>query len=138
MQYPATFTLDDDGSLLVQFPDIPEAITSGADEAEAMAMALDCLLTAFDFYFDDRRAIPAPSAVQPGQVAVMLDEMATIKVLLHNEMVAKGVRKADLARLLGIPAQHVGRLLNPKQTTRLELISQAFCALGRRLEIQVV
>lgn len=138
MQYPATFTPDTDGSLLVQFPDIPEAITSGKDEREAMAMAQDCLLTALDFYFDDRRTIPKPSPVQSGQVAVDLDDMATMKVLLHNEMVAKGLRKADMARLLDIPAQHIGRLLNPKQTTRIDLISQAFKALGKRMEIHVV
>ena len=138
MQYPVTLTLDTDGSTLVQFPDIPEAITSGKDEEEALKMAHDCLLTAFDFYFDDRRTIPSPSLVAAGQVAVGLDEMATMKVLLHNEMVAKGMRKADLARLIGIPAQHIGRLLNPKQTTRLDLISKAFRALGKRLDIQVV
>lgn len=138
MQYPATFTPDTNGSLLVQFPDIPEAITSGKDEAEAMAMAQDCLLSALDFYFDDRRTIPKPSPVQAGQVAVGLDEMASMKVMLHNEMLEKGLRKADLARLLDIPAQHIGRLLNPKQTTRLDLISKAFGVMGKRLEIHVI
>ena len=40
MQYPAVFEADiDDGGYVVKFRDIPEAITQGDDDAEAMAMA---------------------------------------------------------------------------------------------------
>jgi len=36
--YPVMLT-PDDGAFLVTFPDVPEAITFGATEAEALAMA---------------------------------------------------------------------------------------------------
>ena len=47
--------------ILVTFPDIPEAITQGNDRALALEMAREALEMAMDFYFDDRRPVPAPS-----------------------------------------------------------------------------
>jgi antitoxin HicB len=41
--YPARLEPQEDGSLLVQFLDLPEALTDGADRAEALAEAADCL-----------------------------------------------------------------------------------------------
>ena len=43
--YPVTLTQDGD-SVLVAFADVPEAITFGADEAEALLNAIDALETA--------------------------------------------------------------------------------------------
>ena len=40
--YPVILT-PDDGTVLVTFPDIPEAITFGTTDAEALAMAVDAL-----------------------------------------------------------------------------------------------
>ena len=64
MKYPATFTPDPDGGFVITFRDIPEAIAQGDDEAEALAEARSALATAMDFYFEDRRAAPAPSAAR--------------------------------------------------------------------------
>ena len=41
--YPAHFKPDEDGSFMVQFRDLPEAITSGRDMADAIEQAADCL-----------------------------------------------------------------------------------------------
>jgi antitoxin HicB len=62
--YPVILT-PDDGTLLVTFPDVPEAITFGANEEEALSHAVDALETALSFYVDDRKPLPVPS-VQPG------------------------------------------------------------------------
>jgi antitoxin HicB len=62
MNYPAVFKLTEGGQYVVTFRDIPEAITQGDTEAEALDMAADALLTAMDFYFEDRRPVPPPSA----------------------------------------------------------------------------
>jgi antitoxin HicB len=71
MRYP--IELKPDGkSLLVTFVDIPEAITQGKNRKEALAMAAEALETALDFYFDDNRAVPAPSRVKKGQDFVEL------------------------------------------------------------------
>src|SRR5262245_35912654 len=97
LSYPARVVRDGDG-FMVSFPDIPEALTSGASRAEALEMAADALTTAMDFYFEDRRAVPPPSAAKRGQVIIDLPPSVAAKVLLLNEMVAQGTRNADLAR----------------------------------------
>jgi antitoxin HicB len=86
MFYPAKIVPDGDG-WMVSFPDIPEALSSGGTHEEALEMAKDALQVALEFYFDDRREIPAPSKLKRGQVAVELPASVAAKVLLLNEMV---------------------------------------------------
>ena len=62
LSYPARMARDGEG-FVVSFPDIPEALTSGASREEALVMAADALTTAMDFYFEDRRPVPAPTDV---------------------------------------------------------------------------
>lgn len=71
MKYSATFT-EEDGGYVVTFRDIPEAITQGDDEVEALAMSKDVLISAMEVYFDDKRQVPAPSAAQPGDRLITL------------------------------------------------------------------
>ena len=59
LAYPVGLETDDDGAVLVSFPDIPEALTEGATEQEALAEARDCLIAALGGYIDGRRDIPA-------------------------------------------------------------------------------
>ena len=61
MAYPVRLERDDRGAVLVSFPDIPEALTEGATEGEALAEAQDCLIAALGGYMDDRRDIPRSS-----------------------------------------------------------------------------
>ena len=64
--YPVTLT-PDDGAVLVTFPDVPEAITFGADEDEAMLYAVDVLETALSMYVDARKLLPSVSKPLRGQ-----------------------------------------------------------------------
>ena len=43
MRFPAKFKPSPEGGFVVTFPDIPEAVTQGDDEAEAMRAAEDAL-----------------------------------------------------------------------------------------------
>jgi antitoxin HicB len=52
-------------------------------------------------------------------------------------MQASGIRKADLARRLGVSKPQVERLLDLGHGSRLEQIEQAFRALNKRLELSV-
>ena len=52
--YPVTLT-PDDGTVLVTFADVPEAITFGANEDEALLNAIDALETGLSFYVDARK-----------------------------------------------------------------------------------
>lgn len=137
MHYPAVLKRDGDG-WMVSFPDIPEALTHGADEQEAIEMAKDALVTALDFYFDERREIPEPSRTKKGQVEIELPPSVAAKVLLLNEMVRQKVRPAELARKLGTTAQEVTRLTQLTHTTKIDGIANALQALGKRLELRAV
>ena len=68
--YPVTLTPDDNGTLLVTFADVPEAITFGADEEEALLNAINALETGLSFYVDARRPLPRPSKPEKGQKTV--------------------------------------------------------------------
>lgn len=81
MFYPAQFEEAPEGGYVVTFRDIPEAITQGDTEAEAMEMAADALLSSIEFYFEDGRPVPAPSAPQPGDRLVRLPASVEAKLL---------------------------------------------------------
>lgn len=139
MQYPATFTPDlEDGGYVVTFRDIPEAITQGDDDADAMEMAGDALLSAMDFYFDGKRPVPAPSPAQQGERMISLPPSVAAKILLLNEMLAQKVGPSELARRLDTQPQTVNRLIDLRHATKIDTVAEALGCLGKRLELQVL
>ena len=136
LSFPARITRDGSG-FMVTFPDIPEAITCGSTREEAIDMAADALSTAMDFYFEDKRPVPEPSAPKRGQVMIDLPPSIGAKVLLLNEMLAQGTRKADLARRMNVRPQEVNRLTDLKHPTKIDTIAMALKALGKRLELSL-
>ena len=139
MKFPVTLTPDEaSGGFVVTFPDIPEAITQGETKEEALAMAHEALEAALEFYFEDKRAVPAPSKAKRGQHIVELPASLSAKILLLNEMLAQNVRPAELARRLGTSPQEINRLTNLRHTTRIDGIDSALRALGRYLEMRLV
>jgi antitoxin HicB len=121
--------------IVVSFPDIPEAHTQGIDRAEAMQMAREALETALEFYFEDNRPVPVPSAPKKGQAVVELAPSLTAKVILLNEMLRQKVRPVDLARRIGTTKQEVNRLTDLKHATKIDRIDIALRALGKRLVV---
>lgn len=133
LTYHYTLTLDDNGTLLIQFPDIPEAAAVAETEGEAQVQAIEGLEAALQMYIDARRPIPATSF--NGGPAATLDVSATAKLLLANEMVRQGMRKADLARALGVHPPQVDRLLDLGHASKIEAVEAALSVLGRRLDV---
>ncbi len=138
MFYPAQFEAASEGGYVVTFRDIPEAITQGDSEAEAMLMAEDVLVSAMDFYFEDRRAVPSPSELRPGERLVELPASVAAKILLLNALIADGVSNAELARRIGTRPQEVQRIVNLGHATKIDTINKALAALGKRLEVRMV
>jgi len=138
MLYPATFAPDESGGFVVTFRDIPEAITQGDTEEEALEMAQDALITAMDFYFEDRRPVPAPSPRQTEDRCIELPLSVAAKVLLLNEMVAQRARPADLARQMNTTPQEVSRIIDLHHTTKIDRVADALASLGKRFELQAV
>jgi antitoxin HicB len=135
MKYPAKFIAAAEGGFVVTFRDIPEAITQGDTEEEAFDMARDVLLSAMDFYFDDKRTVPPPSKPRRGERLIPLPLSAAAKVLLLNEMLVQHVGPSELARRLGVSPQAVNRLVNLAHPTKIDTVEDAMGALGKHLEL---
>lgn len=89
-------------------------------------MAKDALVSALEFYFDDRREIPQPSRLKRGQVGIELPASVAAKVLLLNEMVRQKVRPSELARMMGTTAQEVNRMTQLTHTTKSMVLTARF------------
>lgn len=137
MHYPAKFQPAPEGGFTVTFRDIPEAITEGDTLDEARDMAADALLTAIDFYFEARRALPQPSKARRGEQLVSLPASAWAKALLLNELVSQQLRPADLARRMNTTQQEVQRIIDLRHATKIDRLGEALAAVGRRLEVSL-
>lgn len=137
LAYPVVLTPDDNKTFMVTFPDIPEAITYGDSETEALVWALDALETMLESYMDDRQRIPYPSPAD-GRPVVILPVVAAGKVVLHNTLLEAGKKKADLARMLNLAPTLVDRLLSLRHKSRIEQIETALAAFGKRLVVDVM
>jgi antitoxin HicB len=137
LQYPVSCDVDSNGTILVSFPDIPEAHTYGADTDDALARAVDALETALALYMDFRRDIPNPSRLRKSGKAVALPALTEAKIRLYQAMREEGIAKAELARRLGWHVPQVDRLLDLAHASRLDHIEAAFQAVKRTLSITV-
>jgi antitoxin HicB len=135
MRYPIKLE-PDTGGYVVSFPDIPEALTQGDTKEEALSMGLDALITALDFYFEDNRKIPAPSAIDGDSVELPLSVAS--KVLLLNSFLDSGISQVELANLMGIKKQEVTRLLDLHHATKIDTIQKAMNALMRPLSVDYI
>jgi antitoxin HicB len=130
--YPATLTRDEDGRLLVLFPDLPETGTDGADEKEALDEASDCLSEALAARISDGEDIPRPSRVQPNQFEVTPSLRIALKAALHTVIREEKYTLADVARAMKIDHKEARRLLDPKESTKEARLEEALEALGYR------
>jgi antitoxin HicB len=135
--YPVILTPDDNGTVLVTFPDVPEAITFGADVDEALLQAVDALESALAFYVGERKPLPASSKPKRGQPTVRPSALECAKLGVYQAMTEQGIKKAELARRLGWHVPQVDRLFDLNHASRFDQIEAAARALGRHVEVRV-
>ena len=133
--YPVILT-PDGGTVMVTFPDVPEAITFGMDEDEALLQAVDALETGLSFYVEARKPLPVPSPSE-GRVTVRPCALECAKLGVYQAMTEQGLRKTDLARRLGWHLPQVDRLFDLSHASRFDQIEAAARALGRHIEVRV-
>ena len=63
LSYPVRLIPTEAGTVRVLFPDVPEAVAEGQDEARAMELAQPVLEEALRRCFQEHRAIPRPSDI---------------------------------------------------------------------------
>jgi antitoxin HicB len=134
--YPVILEADDNGTLLVTCPDLPEVTTWGEDEADALQRAADAIEEALAARISHRDDIPEPTAAR-GRPVPSLPPLTTAKVALYRAAHASGTTKADLGRRLGWHAPQIDRLFDLRHHSKIEQIDQALRALGKRLVVSV-
>jgi antitoxin HicB len=134
--YGAILVKGEDGRYMAYFPNLPEALTDGADEAEALAAAADCLSEALASRIVDGEQIPWNT--EPGQHLVSPDPTIALKATLYTALRQRDMTVADLADLLGMGDWHqAARLIDPKRSTKLTTLVRALDRLGCNVEIAV-
>lgn len=134
--YPVTLTADD-GTVLVTFADVPEAITFGVDEDEALLQAIDALETALSFYVDARKPLPVASVPTAGQKTVRPSALECAKLGVYKAMMEQGIKKAELARRLGWHMPQIDRLFDLRHASKFDQIEAAANVLGKRVNVEV-
>jgi len=135
--YPATLKPDEDGRLVVRFPTFPEALTDGANEAEALREAADCLSEALASRIVDGEEIPAPMPMEPGQYLISPDPTVALKAALYMALRQRDMTVADLAERLAVDWHQAARLIDPKRASRLTSLAAALATLGCHIAISI-
>lgn len=134
--YPIELTPDDNGTLLVTCPDLPEVTSFAQDVAEAPLRAKDAIEEALAHRIADGEEIPVPSPARGRETAV-LPILAQVKVELYRAMRTEDLSAPGLAERLGLQTSAVQRMLDLNHPTPMPQLDAAFRAPGKRLSIEV-
>jgi antitoxin HicB len=126
---------DDNGTLRVGCPALPEVTTFGDDKADAMRRAVGAIEEAIAARIAEGRDIPEGHQRGPG--LVRLPALTVLKVELYRQLHEAGITRAELARRLGWKRESVDRLFRLDHASRLEQLEAAFAALGQALSVTV-
>ena len=135
--YPAVLELDGD-EVVVSFRDLPECLTSGIDEADALEEAQDALEEAIAGRIDDDEPVPAPSPVLSGEHLVVLPADMAAKAALLLAFRESGLTRVAFAELLGRDEKTVRRMLDPRHGTSASRINKALRCLGKEIVVEVI
>ncbi|MEX0851914.1 MAG: type II toxin-antitoxin system HicB family antitoxin [Bauldia sp.] len=135
LAYRIDLTPDDNGTLLVTCPDLPEVTSFGDDEADALKRALDAVEEALAGRIANKQAIPRPSG--KAGLAVALPALIAAKVQLYLLTREEKVTRAELSRRLGWKREQVDRLFRLNHASRLDQLEAAFRVFNKRIDLQV-
>lgn len=131
--YPCELASGEGRELVARFPDVPEAITGGADPAESLSMAADALATALAGYVHQKQDIPSPGVRAADQELVPVPTVVAAKLALYSAMRAQRITKVELARRLGASESAVRKLTDPDHRSHIDQVRKALQAVGHNL-----
>lgn len=134
--YPVVLTKDGK-NIIAEFPDVPEALTMGADESIALEWAQDALVVALSGYVDERLDIPKPSKAKSGQKTIVLPPLIASKLAIYQTMRDQRVTQTELAERLHCDPKQIRRLLDLDHHSRMDFIDDALHELGKKLIIDI-
>jgi len=134
--YPYTVEQSEDSAWQVRFPDVPEALTEGATEAEAHELAADALVSALGGLEKLRRDIPEPSKPRHRDV-VVVPVLLSAKLALYQAMREHGLNNVTLSKKLGKAENEVRRMLDLDHQTKIGALESALQQLGKQITTEV-
>jgi len=135
LAYRVRIEPDDNGTLLVTCPALPEVGTFGDEEADAMRRACDAIAEALAARIADGEDLPDGNSRGPH--LIRLSMLTALKAELYRQTRRHGVTRAELARRLNWNRESVDRLFRLDHASRLDAIEAAFAALGQRVEVEI-
>jgi antitoxin HicB len=138
VKYAAHFEPDlDDGGFVVTLPGLP-GVTQGENLEEAESMAADLILSIFMFCIEEEKDLPQPGKHRGKHIRqITIPALYAMKAELYTAFRKSGIRKAELARRMGISKTNIDRLFDMNHKSRVDLLESAFRALGKELTITV-
>ena len=133
--YPCDLEPDEDG-FLVTFPDVPGALTWGADLGEALENAQEVLELMLGCYIEERKALPNPSPSNDDQEIVMVPPPFAAKLALYATILRCDIAISELADRLGISESDAQKMLDPYVNTPISQINRALQVTGRRIVVE--
>ena len=137
LAHPAAFEPGDECAFVVDFRDVPGAITQGDDLPDAMAMAADALGVILLAYVEKGLPLPPASPPRAGERVVSVEPDVAAKLAVLLAFREAGITKAEFARRLGKDEREVRQVLDPMHPTKLPALQRALAVLGRRLVVGV-
>lgn len=134
-RYAVKFAAAVEGGFVVTCRDLPQLVTQGEDENDALAEATDAIDEVFAAYMQGGLPFPIPTKPKRGERLVSPPAETIAKAALYVALAEAGITKTQLAKRLGIDEKEVRRLLDPHYGSKLPRIAQAIDALGQRLVI---
>lgn len=131
--FPVDLEEEKKGLWTAVMPDVPSAYTQGEDRAASLRHAVDALEGALGLLMERGDDIPAPSPAR-GRPIVVPSTRAALKLHIYEAMRRRKLRKADLARLLGMRPSLVDRLLDVRHNSTIDQLDAALKALGVRIK----
>jgi antitoxin HicB len=135
--YPVNLIPDENGTTIAHFPDVPEAMTVGADETSVLNWAQDALVVALTGYIEERRDIPPPSKPKKSQNTVHLPLQVAVKLAIYQGMRDQGITQAAVGECMGVDGRQVRRILDLDHNTSLSQLVYALKCLGKELVIEI-
>ena len=135
--YAARFENTGPDEVVVSFRDLPECLTSGADEVEALEEAQDALEAVIAARINRRDAIPTPSDPLTGEHLVAVPTDMSAKAAFVLAFRESGLTQEGLAQRLGTKQPVIDRMLDPRDGTTASDLNRALRVLGSELVVEV-
>ena len=137
MRYPIRWRPDENGTLIVEVPDVPGVLTVAVDEADAVSQAQDALVTMLAHLMDEGQPIPPASRPRRRQPVAVLPPLMAAKLAIYEAMRRQGLTQAVLAERMGCDTRQIRRLLDLDHASTLRQLEAALRVLGKELVVEV-